>query len=171
VGAAVSRSPSGLWTEQETELLVFACANSAGRALEAARLAGRAWPRGARLVKVPCAGRLDPAHVLRAFQEGLDGVLVLGCHQDACYNLGGGNWAGYRLEHLEGLLAQAGCDPRRLGSVGVAPAMQGVIMDIIAQAREDVEALGPNPLKTGARVRAFLGRFTVRMDETYAIAV
>lgn len=170
VGAALAKSPSGLWTEQETELLVFACANSAGRALEAARLEGQPWPKGARLVQVPCAGRLDVAHVLKAFQEGLDGVLVLGCHTDACYNLGGGNWAGYRLEHLADLLIQAGCDPRRLKRAGVAAAMPGQVMEIIAQARQSLEELGPNPLKTGARVREFLGRFTVQMDETYAIA-
>lgn len=170
ISAAVSKSPSGLPAPLESELLVFACANSAGPALAAARLGGRPWPPGVRLVRVPCAGKVDPAYVLGAFQQGLDGVLILGCHQDACYSLTGSTWAGYRAGHLRGLLAEAGCDPRRLISAGVAPNMHAQVMETVEQARRRVEELGPNPLKTQARIRDFLSRFTVRVDETYAIA-
>lgn len=169
IQAAVTKSPSGIMPDQEQELLVFACANSAGRALAAARLRGHTWPEGVRLVQVPCAGKVDPAYVLQAFQEGLDGVLILGCFQDACYSLTGSTWAGYRSEHLARLLKEAGCDPRRLISAGVAPNMQAQVMAMLAEAQERVRQLGPNPLKIEARVREFLGRFTVRIDETYAI--
>lgn len=170
ISAAVSKSPSGLLAPQEQELLVFACANSAGPALAAARLAGQPWPPGLRLVRVPCAGKVDAAYVLWAFQQGLDGVMVLGCYEDACHSLTGSTWAAYRSGHLSRLLAEAGCDPRRLLSAGVAPAMHARVMDLVEQARRQVEELGPNPLKTQARVRDFLSRFTVRIDETYAIA-
>ncbi|MBI5522355.1 MAG: hydrogenase iron-sulfur subunit [Desulfarculus sp.] len=170
IGAAVSKSPSGLLTAPEREMLVFACANSAGPALAAARLAGRPWPSGVRLVQVPCAGKVDPAYVLWAFQQGLDGVLVLGCYEDACHSLTGSTWAAYRAGHLRRLLTEAGCDPRRLISAGVAPGMHAQVMDMMEQARQRVEGLGANPLKTQARVREFLSRFTVRIDETYAIA-
>lgn len=169
IGAAVCKSPSGLQSGLEQEILVFACANSAGRALAGARLQGRPWPAGVRLVQVPCAGKVDPAYVLGAFQEGLDGVLILGCHPDACYSLTGSTWASHRVPHLARLLKEAGYDSRRLSSAGVAPNMQNQAMDLLEQTHRRIAELGPNPLKVEARVRDFLARFTVRIDETYAI--
>lgn len=35
-------------------------------------------------VKVPCAGRIDPAMILSAFERGADGVLIAGCREPSC---------------------------------------------------------------------------------------
>jgi F420-non-reducing hydrogenase iron-sulfur subunit len=37
------------------------------------------YPPNIRIIRVPCSGRVDPLFVLKAFQEGADGVLVAGC--------------------------------------------------------------------------------------------
>jgi len=34
----------------------------------------------ARIIRMPCTARLDINFILKALQEGADGVLVVGCH-------------------------------------------------------------------------------------------
>jgi coenzyme F420-reducing hydrogenase delta subunit len=36
------------------------------------------YPEGIRVVRLPCTGKLDVAHVLSAFEHGADGVMVAG---------------------------------------------------------------------------------------------
>lgn len=38
-----------------------------------------------RIVRIMCTGRMDPQFVVKAFHEGADGVLVLGCHPGDCH--------------------------------------------------------------------------------------
>jgi len=74
------------------------------------------YPPNIRIIRVPCSGRVDPLYVLKAFQEGADGVLVAGCHPGDCH-YGDGNYHArrrYALMHnfLDFVGIEAG---RRLG--------------------------------------------------------
>ena len=44
-----------------------------------------AYPPNVRVVRVMCTGRVDPQFVLKAYDEGADGVLILGCHPGDCH--------------------------------------------------------------------------------------
>ncbi len=151
------------------ELLVLACANSAAPALAAARLSGGVPPAGTRVVRVPCAGKVDPAFILEALGQGFDGVLLLSCFEDACYSLTGNVWAGMRLEHLRHVVSEAGFQPERIMGAAAAPSGRAQVMEALRQAWDRLDELGTNPLKTAARVRDLLGRFTVKVDHTYVI--
>jgi heterodisulfide reductase subunit A-like polyferredoxin/coenzyme F420-reducing hydrogenase delta subunit len=151
------------------ELLVLACANSAGLGLREVRAHGAAWPEEARLVQVPCAGKIDPEQVLLALREGFDAVLVLACHEQACYSLTGNTWASYRLDHLRSILAESGFPPERLMTASVAPNMGHQAMELINQSLELSKEMGPSPLKIEARVRDLLSPYTMNMDRSYTI--
>ena len=61
-----------------------------------ADLAGSArlkYPETVRIVRVPCSGRVDPMFVLKGFQKGFDGVMVLGCHPGDCHYAKGNYYA------------------------------------------------------------------------------
>ena len=45
---------------------------------------GMPSPRFIYPIKVMCAGRVDPAMVLHAFEKGAEGVIVLGCQEKEC---------------------------------------------------------------------------------------
>ncbi|MCF8115413.1 MAG: hydrogenase iron-sulfur subunit [Desulfarculaceae bacterium] len=160
---------SGLSPAGERGLLVLACANSAAPALHAARLKGAPLPPGARLITVPCAGKVDLDMVLEGIRRGFDGVLMLSCHEDACQSLGGSTWAARRWEHLGNLLEETGLGRERVFRSGVAPSQAVEARGAIENALAALAELGPNPLKTGARVREMLSRFTLEMDDTFAI--
>ncbi|HUK67124.1 MAG TPA: hydrogenase iron-sulfur subunit [Anaeromyxobacteraceae bacterium] len=36
-------------------------------------------------IRLMCTGRMDPQFVVKAFDEGADGVLILGCHPGDCH--------------------------------------------------------------------------------------
>jgi heterodisulfide reductase subunit A-like polyferredoxin/coenzyme F420-reducing hydrogenase delta subunit len=151
------------------ELLVLACANSAGEAIAAARLRGEPLPEGTRLVSVPCAGKIDPSLVLGALRQGFAGVLLLACFPGACYSQAGNVWAELRLDHLRGMLLEAGLEPRRVMSASAAPNGHLQALEALRVAWAELAALGPNPITAAAQSRDLLSRFTVRMDHTYVI--
>jgi coenzyme F420-reducing hydrogenase delta subunit len=169
IKAGVSPLETHLAVEPGGEILVVACAQGAGPALAAARARGEAGGQGLRFMQVPCAGKVDPEMVLAAFGEGFDLVLLAACHPQACYSLTGNLWAGLRVEHLRGLLAEAGFEPRRLFTGALAPAMAAEAAGLLRRAQELARELGPNPLKAAARERDFLASFEVRVDEAYTI--
>ena len=60
-------------------------------------------PANVRAVRVPCSGRVSPELVMRAFDQGADGVLVLGCHIGECHYDTGNHRAAKRLPILHSL--------------------------------------------------------------------
>jgi len=72
-------------------LTVFLCANCA-RPARAATSAGRprpvvpefGWPWPVRQALVSCTGRLQPEHVLKAFESGSEAVCMIACQEDDC---------------------------------------------------------------------------------------
>lgn len=99
------------------EVTVFACENSAVRAGESA---ADASGTGARVIRVPCAGKVDPRSVLKALEKGARKVLVLGCHPESCRYLTGATRALQQRNRLAAMLAKAGFDGSRVEFGGIA---------------------------------------------------
>jgi coenzyme F420-reducing hydrogenase delta subunit/Pyruvate/2-oxoacid:ferredoxin oxidoreductase delta subunit len=97
-------------------LVAFMCGNSAWEAYQAAlKLKHASLPLGFTALRMPCAGKIDIDYLLRAFtQRGIGGVLVLGCHPENCKSQRGNELARGRVEQAQGLLEEAGINPRRL---------------------------------------------------------
>ncbi len=62
----------------EPQIVAFACHHCAFAAADLAGSMRLQYPTNVRIVRLPCSGRLDPLHVLRAFEKGADGVFVAG---------------------------------------------------------------------------------------------
>jgi len=96
------------------QVTVFACENSAYPAATAAAINGSHWGQQAQLIRVPCAGKVDPRDVLRALECGAQKVMILGCHLENCQYLAGSTRAAKRLERLNNALKKAGVDKERI---------------------------------------------------------
>ena len=96
------------------QITVFACENSAYPAATAAAINGSQWGQQAQLIRVPCAGKVDPRDVLRALECGAQKVMILGCHLENCQYLAGSTRAAKRLERLNNALKKAGVDKKRI---------------------------------------------------------
>jgi len=67
-----------------------------------------------RVIKAMCSGRVEPTLVLRAFDSGADGVMVVGCNLGDCHYNSGNYKARRRLMLLRNMLTQLGIEPERL---------------------------------------------------------
>ncbi len=100
---------------------VFLCANCA-RAPQAPTATGRSkpaipdfgWPVPVRQILVPCTGRLQPEHVLKAIEAGSDLVCAIACEEDNCHYLEGSKRCARRVSHLRTLLQEVGIGGERL---------------------------------------------------------
>lgn len=61
-----------------------------------------------------CSGRIDPQFVIRAFNNGTDGVIILGCHPGECHYKEGNHHAYKRYILLKKMLVQLGLEQARL---------------------------------------------------------
>jgi heterodisulfide reductase subunit A len=103
-------------------IVVMACEWSAYAAadLAGARFAARcekrfAYPAEVRILRMPCAARVDPNHLLWAFLNGADGILVGACPPGECHHGLGNLFAKRRVEALQRQMAEHGINPIRLG--------------------------------------------------------
>lgn len=91
------------------------------------------WPFPVTEIVVPCAGRLQPEHFLKVFEDGADAVGVVCCEEGNCHHLEGNRRCARRLDHVDGMLKQIGLGGGRLK-----------VFHLPGSAKEDM-ALGLNP--------------------------
>jgi coenzyme F420-reducing hydrogenase delta subunit len=62
----------------EHEIVAFCCRHCAYAAADLAGSMRLDYPSSIKIVELPCTGKLDTLYVLRAFENGADGVMVAG---------------------------------------------------------------------------------------------
>lgn len=98
----------------EPVIVGFLCHWCAYRAADLVGMARAQIASNLRPVRVMCSSRVDPELVLKAFQEGADGVLLVGCHLGECHYVDGNLRALRRVLLLQHSLRAAGVAPERL---------------------------------------------------------
>ena len=119
-----------------------------------ADLAGGAriqYPPDIRSIRVMCTGRIDPLFILKAFQDGADGVLVSGCHFGDCHYLEGNFKAAKRMFLLKSVLKNIGLDDKRLRMTFVSASEGAKWGTVMTDVVKTINELGPSPLKEFAR--------------------
>ena len=101
------------------------------------------YPPNIRIIRVPCSGRVDPLFVLKAFQEGADGVMVLGCHPGDCHYSEGNYHARRRYALMHRFLDFVGIENGRLQIDWVSAAEGHRFARVVREFTEQVQRLGP----------------------------
>lgn len=65
-------------SEHSLEIVTFACHHCAYAAADLAGSMRLEYPLSLKVIELPCSGRVDVLHILRAFEDGADGVMVAG---------------------------------------------------------------------------------------------
>ena len=66
------------------KVILFTCNWNAYSGLESAGASRLSYPAGVYPLKVACLGQIDPGIILKAFENGAEGVLMLGCPPGEC---------------------------------------------------------------------------------------
>jgi len=101
------------------------------------------YPASVRVIRVPCAGRINPFFILSAFRRGADGVLVSGCHPGDCHYISGNLGARRKFALMARLLGHLGIEEGRLHFTWVSASEGGRFAEVIETVTERVRELGP----------------------------
>ncbi|HOB18307.1 MAG TPA: hydrogenase iron-sulfur subunit [Candidatus Methanoculleus thermohydrogenotrophicum] len=109
------------------------------------------YPPDIRAIRVMCTGRIDPLFILKAFQDGADGVLVSGCHFGDCHYLEGNYKAAKRMFLLKSVLKNIGLEDKRLRMTFVSASEGAKWATVMEDVVNTITELGPSPLKELAK--------------------
>ena len=127
----------------EPKVVAFVCNWCAYAGADKAGAAQLAYPANVRLVRVMCSGRVDAQHVVKAFDEGADGVLVLACHPGDCHYKEQNLRAVQRHRILLHLLRQSGIEAERCRLDFVSAAEGEKLARVAGEIVAEVKRLGP----------------------------
>jgi coenzyme F420-reducing hydrogenase delta subunit/NAD-dependent dihydropyrimidine dehydrogenase PreA subunit len=131
-------------------IVAFCCQNSAAEAAQMAEAFGHELPAGLRVIRMPCAGKIDLDYILNAFVEGADGVLVMTCHMGNCKSETGNIYAGWRVEDAQRIMAEAGFAEERLRRVTLASNMGFEFARAAREMEQTLKQLSEGPAQKSA---------------------
>lgn len=105
------------------------------------------YPENVLPFRVNCTGSLSTVHILRAFIEGADGVLISGCHPGDCHYEDGNFRARRRVATLKSILNSLGLGEKRIWFRYVAHGEGRRFVDTATEFNDYIKKLGPNPLR------------------------
>jgi len=111
------------------------------------------YPTNIKIVKVPCTGRIDIVLMMKAFENGADGVCLVGCLEGDCHYLTGNLKARKRVEYVKKLLDECGIGGERVSMYNLSSAQGQRFAEVAREMTEKIMALGPNPVKQGSGAR------------------
>ena len=85
------------------------------------------------MISLPCSGKVDIPYMIKAFETGADGVLVITCPAGKCHNLEGNLRAKKRVQAVESLLDEVGMGN---GHIKVIQLVEGDTERIIEEIEE-----------------------------------
>jgi len=133
----------------EPQITLFSChyTSQQGCADDGKKLQELGFPESIKIVRVPCTGKVKVTTMLQAFEEGADGVYVVGCPEDGCHNVKGSVRAAKRVGAVREALADLDVEE---GRVEMYHLPRGLHPEFVAAGQEmdaRIQEFGPSPFK------------------------
>ena len=131
----------------EPELTAFSCIYCGSMAADTAGALRLTYPANVKLFRFPCTGKVDVEYILKAFEEGADGVYIVACPIGNCHHVHGNVRATKRLDYARELLEGIGLEGDRLGIFYMSGSQAHAFASAAEQMTERIRKLGPSPLR------------------------
>jgi len=129
--------------EKEPKILAFLCNWCSYAGADLAGVSRIQYPPNVRVIRVPCSSRINPLFILKALQQGIDGVLVAGCHPGDCHYISGNYVARRKFAIIKSLLEYIGVEKDRVQFAWISAAEGARFAQVIKKVTEKVRRLGP----------------------------
>ena len=96
-----------------------------------------------KIIRFPCTGRIDFMILMKAFENGADGIIVSGCHPNDCHYSTGNFHARRRWIVFRKLLDFAGIETERIQFSWVSAAEGFKWADVVNNMAAKIKQLGP----------------------------
>lgn len=117
----------------EPRIIGFICNWGAYGAADRAGAAKTSYPANIRLVRLACLGRVSLGLVLKAFEKGANGVMLLGCPPQDCHHDSGMEKCREVFTQARKTLHLLGIDPKRLELAEIAPGADDVFIETVSK--------------------------------------
>jgi heterodisulfide reductase subunit A len=125
------------------EVMGFGCQWSGAAAADQAGLRGLKLSRRFYLLPVRCLGQIDPVVMGRAFLEGANGLLLIGCNPEECHHSYGLDHSWSRVWVLKKLLALCGLERDRITLAHSDITQPQQYVDTVGSFLKTMDRLGP----------------------------
>ncbi|MBI5633957.1 MAG: hydrogenase iron-sulfur subunit [Nitrospirae bacterium] len=127
----------------EPKIIGFLCNWCSYAGADKAGTAQTPYPPNVNVIRVMCSGRIDPQFVLKSFEQGADGVIILACHPGDCHYKEGNFLAVQRYRLLLRMLEPFGIEKERCRFDFVSAGEGDKFVRLITEMVDTVRALGP----------------------------
>jgi len=134
-------------TDFRPTILAFCCNWCSYAGADLAGVSRLQMPPNVPVIRVMCRASVQPEYVLKALSQGIDGVLVLGCHIGDCHYMTGNHRTAKRMPLVQKVLKETGIDEKRMKLDWVSAAEGEKFQKVITDFVQDIQKLGPNPLR------------------------
>jgi coenzyme F420-reducing hydrogenase delta subunit len=97
-----------------------------------------------KIVSLPCSGKVNMPYLVKAFESGADGVMVVTCRQEECQYIQGSFRARNRVHAVDDLIAEIGLGRGRIALVSLDDGGIEGVVERIKEFAEKISAL-PEP--------------------------
>ena len=100
-----------------------------------------------RFFPLPCSGRIDPLHLMRALESGADKVYLVTCPEGACHYREGNIRAKKRIAYTQSLIEEIGLERERLELIVTSAGKPETIDDLARGLLARETSSGTSPVK------------------------
>ena len=105
------------------------------------------YPTNIKIIRVPCTGKVDVLHLMRAIQKGADGVYCVGCLEGSCFYNEGNLRCRERVNHVRQMMEEIGLEPDRVRMYNLSSSEAPTFQAYAKEMTEHIKSLGPSPLR------------------------
>ena len=125
----------------EPKIVAFLCNWCSYAGADLAGVSRFQYPTNIRVIRVPCSGRINPLFIVKALQQGADGVLVSGCHPGDCHYISGNLIARRKFALLKKFLTYIGIEPERVQFSWVSASEGNIFAALIKKVVDNIRKL------------------------------
>ncbi len=108
------------------------------------------FPDTVTMNRLVCTGKLEETVLLKAFEDGADGVYVVGCPIEECHNVKGSQRAAKRVEAVRAALAELGVEEDRVRIYHLERGMHPEFVEVAQEMDDLIRTMGPSPFRRKA---------------------
>lgn len=131
----------------EPKIIAFVCNWCTYAGADLAGTSRLQYPPNVRLIRMMCSGAVDSVYIIKALLDGIDGVIVGGCHPGDCHYINGNYKARRRIMLLKEILKTVGFGEERIFLRWISASEGQKFANTISEITEVIKKLGPNPFR------------------------
>ena len=132
--------------EQKCIPAIFYCQNVPESNEQSRQTLEKKYGESVRFFPVPCSGRLDPIHLLKALEEFADVAYVITCPEGTCRYFEGNQRARKRVERARSIIASIGLEEERLDIVIGSKENRKTLGKLSEEIVERISHIPPSPV-------------------------